>query len=382
MISFIVKDFQAIKEAKIKVEGLTLLVGQSNQGKSACFRALYAATNNRFKSNQVRFGEDHAVVKVKYSDDDRVLVVQRSAQGGSPIVKLGDKTFTKLSRTVPLDISTFNNFGALKVGEDGYSLNFHEQFQKPLLLEYSQKKVMDILSASKGIDDLNKVKECLSQKRAENRGAFASVEAILNENNANLSMIKFDINQIEDKITSVKGLLSQLTEIDDTMLLLNDLLFVSNEYSSINHKINIRSKLNECLLFCLENSNKLDCCKSLCRKIDSFSLVNRRIDLIQKASISTEVDYSSKLEELQSLFSLLRSLSALSLQEDNLNRTVDQLQLIVNVVNSQDKVKSDLSSLLLLLNDIDSVASINSRLVELEKFTVEGICPICHNRIK
>ena len=95
MPDFIIRDFQSIKEAKISVKGFTLLIGESSAGKSACLRAIQAATTNRFKSGQIRNGCDHIMVKVRYEDKEDVLQVRRN-ETGSPIAMLGKTMFSKM----------------------------------------------------------------------------------------------------------------------------------------------------------------------------------------------------------------------------------------------------------------------------------------------
>lgn len=263
MPDFIIRDFQSITEAKIPIKGFTIIVGDSSAGKSACLRAMFAATHNRFKIGQVQHGKEFIEVKVRYEDDDRILVVRRN-QTGSPVMKLGDQVFSKMARCVPQEVEEFNNFGTLDVGNDIYSLNFHEQFQKPLLLEYSQKKVMEILSASKSLDDLQVVHYALSKKREQNRGAFKTVEALVNENNAKLSMLKYDLSQTEpsfkrvqelyngaqdiesklDALNNLQGLIGKYKRVDQTCDILVDALAESNKIVSTQDRLDSVSKLS------------------------------------------------------------------------------------------------------------------------------------------
>lgn len=377
MLQFIIKDFQSIKEAKIEVDGFTLLLGQSNQGKSACLRAFIAAVTNRFKTNQVRSGESCATIKVKYSDSPDVLVVQRSALGGSPKMKLGSLEFSKLSRTVPSEVAALNNFGTLKVGEDGYSLNFHEQFQKPLLLEYSQKKVMEILSASKGLDDLNIVKECLAQKRAENRGALNSVDAILNENNAKLSLIKFNLDSLKPFIdsllplyTSYQHLLSNISSVDNLYSLFQELSSLESRIGKISRLLSLLSEFNSVRT-------------SLVSACALFDLLISQHSRLAKISIYHKFceEYDSSV--YQSLY-LSNSLLTYQSSLKSLIDTYQSLQSRISILSKIVELKKSLSlsnTMLLYLQSYYSLSSqrlfMSNRIDELNKFLVEHVCPVC-----
>ena len=139
MPNFIIRNFQAIKEAKLKVEGLTLLLGESSSGKSSCLRAIFAASNNRFKNGQVRYGQDHATVKIQMPDSDKVFTAIRPWTG-SVKMKLDNEEFDRIGRSVPSQVEEFFNFGTIDVGADKFHLSFHDQFQKPLLLEFFSTK--------------------------------------------------------------------------------------------------------------------------------------------------------------------------------------------------------------------------------------------------
>jgi len=178
MAQFIIKDFQCLKKVSLNIEGLTLVRGDSSEGKTACLRAIYASTLNRFRTDQVRYGESHISVKYRWDKDSPVVSVLRKPEG-SPLMEFKGVKYDKLGRSVPSPIDDYNNLGILKVGEDIFPLNFSLQFQKPLLLEFSQKKVMQLLSSSKGIDDWNKAHSELAICREQNRGAFKTVSSML-----------------------------------------------------------------------------------------------------------------------------------------------------------------------------------------------------------
>jgi len=68
-----VKNFQSLKDVKIEVEGLTVVTGTNNAGKSALVRALHGAFSNTRGSDFVRHGESSSSVEVLFKDGHSVL---------------------------------------------------------------------------------------------------------------------------------------------------------------------------------------------------------------------------------------------------------------------------------------------------------------------
>ena len=204
-----VGNFQSITHADITVDGFTILVGESSQGKSACMRAVNAACNNRFKQGFLKYGTDEIRVDIKYSDDDRTLTVTKNKKD-SPTYKLGDTVYQKLNRTVPPEIEDFNGFGVIDNYESKYPLNFFTQFSKPLLLEFSQKRILEILSSSKAFDDMNDAVSKLNKRKEQNNGAFKQLSSMINDNKRQLSEYTEQEESIRDGIKRLSDVSERL----------------------------------------------------------------------------------------------------------------------------------------------------------------------------
>jgi len=202
-----VENFKSVKKAKINVEGLTVLKGESNAGKSSFLKAIYQATHNRFKGNTVHWGQEAAIIKIKASDDPRVLTVTRKMAGGSPIVKLGNlPAWSKLNREMPTEVEQFIKMGTVAVSSsEKYSLNFFGQFKAPLLVGFSPKKVMDILATSKASDDLILLRKELELHRERVKGAFESIDSLMNETKEDLHQVGRSLEKMDKVPLLMKG---------------------------------------------------------------------------------------------------------------------------------------------------------------------------------
>lgn len=384
MPNFIVRNFQAISEARLRVEGLTLLVGESSSGKTACFRAIFAATNNRFKNGQVKNGQDSAVVKIQLPDSPDVFTAIRP-WAGSIKMALGNERFDKIGRTLPHQIDEFFNFGTLDVGGEKFSLNFHDQFQKPLLLEFSQQRVMEILSASKGIDDLNFAKDTIQDLRVQNKGAFKAVDAILSEAKSNLSDAKSKVELYKPLNDSLEQSWSKSINLHDNL----DRLHVLSEYfdsvALVESKISYLQRLF-----------------SLASKLDSLSTESKSLDVlsvwmvqlvamgIREDKLQTKCSILSKIESID-ISAVTSKLCQLSSLQEFLTMSFDTsiLEGRISICKSleknksvSDRVRSTGQRLDNLKDSLSQLDTVSVRIQELNRVVVDHICPVCHSKVE
>ena len=177
-MDIVVKDYLAARDVRVRVEGLTVLRGESCAGKSSTFRGVVAACMNRFTSGCVRWGSPGCSVSVRFRDDARVLRVTKTEKGGA-VYQLGDVTFDKTRREVPSDVLGFLNFGFLEAGSDRLSLSFWEQFTPPLLMGFSQRRLGELLGSGSGLSDWSVCWRGLGVRRDRCRGASTSLGKLL-----------------------------------------------------------------------------------------------------------------------------------------------------------------------------------------------------------
>ena len=68
MIRVRVRNFQSIVDAEIVVDGLTVVTGQNNSGKTAVMRAVHGVFTNASGNALVRHGEDHLSVDLDFGE--------------------------------------------------------------------------------------------------------------------------------------------------------------------------------------------------------------------------------------------------------------------------------------------------------------------------
>jgi len=67
-----VQNFQSIEDAEVVIDGLTVITGPNNSGKSAFMRAIWGVFTNAPSGPLVRRGESHLTVDIEFGDGHSV----------------------------------------------------------------------------------------------------------------------------------------------------------------------------------------------------------------------------------------------------------------------------------------------------------------------
>lgn len=418
MVDIIVRNYQAIKEAKIQVKGITVLRGESNAGKSSFLKALYAATHNRFRIGCIRNGEEFTEVKVRFEKDGDILSVKRYPTG-SPIIKLGKQVWTKLNRDLPNEVLNFTNFGKINVSNsETYSLNFYNQFEPPLLSGFSQKKIMDILSASKAVDDLNKVRKEVDIRKTKNRGAFEAIDAVLTETKTKLAQVQMQLDDLEplnkadvlyQRCSFLLEQLSKLKYFESQLKVYNllnkkcKLLEKANlRLDDFEHRLTRLSKLkglrallklsrqlrtkssvySKLLLKSDELENIQDSCSSLVELEDTIlvhdSLTKKYNLLSSLVSLADKFEgLDFKLKKIHYLKSLVGDFKSLNSNLESLNNKVDISNRLEYKKSQSSKISERQSKLHWYLSEVESYYRLKVRVNEISEIIDNNLCPLC-----
>lgn len=101
-----VQGFQSLDDVSLEIDGLTVVTGTNNAGKSALFRAIHGAFVNRKGNSYVRHGAKKCRVDLEF-DDGQTLCWEKGAKG----VKLNDytingKVFKNVGQKPPEEIES------------------------------------------------------------------------------------------------------------------------------------------------------------------------------------------------------------------------------------------------------------------------------------
>lgn len=320
MIKIKVKDFQSIESAEICVEGLTMIIGESSSGKSAIMRAVKSTVFNRFYTGCVHHGSSFTGISFS---DSQAKVICKKGISGSPSYKVindgSESTFSKIGRDVPDVIKSIFNMDDFTSGNETWSVNFYSQFENPILMSFSQKKVIDILSSSPEMVKCEALQKKIHSKFLEDKGISVGYTTLLSENAAKISELRDTINKQKPLIEQLSSFYSEYVALKKSLLLVEELSSVTNTLISLHSQIQDLEQL-----------------------LTQFSLYKEAYDAYNSLS-SLIKDLSSK-EDLNTLIHSLNEYSAVENQVFILDsiRNVDML--IGNVLTGINECNSVLKN--------------------------------------
>lgn len=139
-------NFQSLAEFDLDISGLTVIVGPSNKGKSAVFRALKGLFRNALPAEYIRTST--AGLELTASVDGKTVTASRRT-GKSTTYVIGTKEFKKLNQAVPSELRAFG-MNEVEVGDFTIDPIFSRQNGKQFLLDpegYSPMELNTILGA-------------------------------------------------------------------------------------------------------------------------------------------------------------------------------------------------------------------------------------------
>jgi DNA repair ATPase RecN len=254
-----VRNFQSLKTVHLDLGPLTVIVGDSNCGKSALVRSIQALASNVRGSSIVTHGQKLASVSA-VTDSSTVTFVKGDGQGYYRLVdQLEEREFTKLAGEVPAEVSVALELDPVK---EGLSLNFAPQHEPPFLLTSSGSVV------ARTLGDLTKVSTVLEAVREANRRRTAasgdlklrnkdlesvnSSAEVLNQ----LNIRKEAIFQVEKLISDIQILEAEILELQRLEEVLDSTDIDIPEVCDISEVIKAYSEFNT-LYKSLENIHNL-----------------------------------------------------------------------------------------------------------------------------
>lgn len=181
MIGVEIRNFQAIDDLTLKVEGFTALVGRSNIGKSSIVRALRCALSGSSGSDFVRHDarlcprivdgaktcKCFASVKLTFGPGQAVLW-EKGGRGMNRYTVWRDgveSVYDRVGQNVDLPEFLDSQFAPVKLGASASLLQVSSQFEAPFLLDLSGPAVAGILSDVGQLDEINQALAAVAKDR-------------------------------------------------------------------------------------------------------------------------------------------------------------------------------------------------------------------------
>jgi DNA repair exonuclease SbcCD ATPase subunit len=179
-----IEGYQSIKErVRLKIEGLTVITGESNLGKSAICRAIKALLRGQTGEWFINNEKDEAVVTLK--NNGHAVTWKKTRKSSSYLID--GQPFNKAGRSNPSTEIAKLGFYEVKVQAESFYPQLQTQFDKPFIVgESSPAAAAALLEASKDNQRLSKAIKLAQKSQNEKSTEIAVREEAVEQNKEKL----------------------------------------------------------------------------------------------------------------------------------------------------------------------------------------------------
>jgi len=363
------KNFQSYKNQTIHFnEGLNLILGSSDSGKSALMRAISFVLYNYPRNNTlIHHGEDQTEVTVTFSDG--LSVTRIKGRRNAYIAKKPDGKIIeldKVDKSVPEEIKTLLN----NPPEDDFNglISYADQFSKMFLVDLSPTDLPRSLSNLTGVEILEQCAKSLMQ-------SYKSIEKQLKNDEKELDKISNEFHAF-DELMEVERLCTQtqlkIDKQNSLFMQIEELLQFSFDinYDKYLHNLGLINDCSEIVDLCL---SKISIIENKINELNSLNLFN----------LMNEYDYTfDDVKQIDKLVSQIKKQHSLLENFSNMLDNYNELNKIdidyQNIKNEGIETSKHYQQAQSKLKDI--INEYNNFIEELKSKNI--ICDKCGSMIK
>lgn len=359
-----IRNFQIIEKADLVIkQGLTVLIGPSNTGKTSIFRALESAFYNKSSDVHVRAGQKACLVKFTFGN--HTFYFRRDLSKASKVSYAVDgQVFEKPGRS-PLDvIGDKFHIKEVQILNSKERLNFWKQMKFPFLLDRTGSQLFEFLS--------------FSDTRLINIGRKMKDDYKNMEKERDILIIKIDTNN--ENRENMRAKLVKYASLPSLRKALDKLRIPVVKYASLEQGLLTYSDLLKKSLVAEDKLNKLNSLKDI-----DISPVSKLIVFI--SNLSHKLEVFSTLEARRA-----RVTEQLRVQEQSIERfdlsfihtDLSQLTVLERDLDKFRKEMTTYSGFLVKIRGLKATKEETELVLEGVKEDLEEfkICPLCGSELE
>lgn len=196
-----IKNYHSIEEAKMNIrQGITVIVGATNAGKSSIMRALLDLINNTCGDSDVKIGTDECSIAVK-NNGNTVKLIRNPNKPMKTTYIINGEEISKVGRN---KVEEAECIGFGYTGD--YQLNILKQEDLPFLIYEPANRLYDFLSQSRSNELLEAGEELKNDKKALQKS---------------ITMAEAEVNEIKNRYNDIKNELTQYPNIENNKKLVD-----------------------------------------------------------------------------------------------------------------------------------------------------------------
>jgi len=360
-----IKNFQSHKDTTLEFdEGLNIITGPTNMGKSAILRALKKVIRDTpVGNNFVNIDAKECIITVTTEDNEveRRIVVSSKGDTKANEYTLNDDLYAKFGKGIPDEVKQAFRMPEIKFDTIKLDLNFADQLDLPFLVSFTPSLKAKVLGKLTGVDVLDRAiiqsNKCVRRLTGEVKSDTESIERL------NQELLEFvDIPKYEEEL---KALDQDLSKVEQDILLLEKLQNLKTNLDDVVRKGKaVRKELESFKIIDTINFDKVEETFALLQKVEGLSV--QIIDFnIKEEILQTKIKYFQTLISQIDFGSIESDLKCL----EKLCEFEKQLVIFEKVGKCEKDIK-----------ELD--VSVNNKVKELKMFLKDlKICPTCNQEL-
>ncbi|WP_237036338.1 AAA family ATPase [Mediannikoviicoccus vaginalis] len=410
-----IENFQSHSHTKLEFdEGVNVIIGPSDSGKTAVIRAMkWIFFNEPSGTDIIKKGETAAKVTLKLNTGFKIIRGRDKSKNYYELVTEDGEVqrFEGFGLNVPQEVIDITEMNKIDLGNIKMSLNISEQLESPFLITDSPSIKANALGKLAGVDIIDKALGNLSkdiyeinndrksiEKERKNQESFLESFRYLDEEKTKIERLENIFHQVDEyksklsiltnlekkhtnnleKTNETKEYLKKFKNLDELSILYEKLILKENNlkiYLNLNNRlVYTDSKIKELNLFL----KKVDTDKvyniysksfEIYKNLEKYNLAYKNYTNITK-QIGQLENILKKYPDTEQLDKLVLELSDLNIKKEKMESLKVKYDHINQRLNEGNKYITKLIS--------NYRAAVNTYIELLKE---SGTCPICYNKI-
>lgn len=400
-LKLLLHNFQSISDGELVFKtGLNFIIGQSNSGKSATFRALKACLSNPSGSQRfIKRGHNQAEVTLLYNGNE--IIWDRTQKESSYIIN--GEEFVKTGKSDAFKI--LNDETGFTRDTNDMIMNIEEELQIPFPFGLSNSDLFKLYENVFCISDSAIILKSAKEHEDGVKSEITSIELELNKNKSKLTALKdFKETTDIDKLKKYKKFVSDKKDRVDFLQDGLDAIRIAEKIYVANIEINEENfdSLIPPYYAALEVKKALTLAKNCHLLSKSFQELNKSfipldekyLSLVKLQSFLKKVkkleelfipekDFSSRMSSYSSLvelkitFEKLRKLNKIKVEQKEFKNKLIRYNELKQLKEEQNNINNKIKNL--EQNKEETEGIIKQAQSKLKEFKV---CPLCHHELE
>ena len=357
-------NFQSITEGELTFKtGLNFIIGQSNSGKSATFRALKACLLNPAGSQRfIKKGNSKSEVVLKYNGQE--IQWERTSKESNYVIN--GEAYYKTGRSNAFKI--LEDKTGFNQDANGTIMNIEEELQLPFPFGLNGSELFKLFENVFCVSDsaiiLKSAKDY--EKGVDNDISFLNIEEQkIKVKVEELKEFKefLDLNKLLGYRKKLESSLNRITELEDG----KDIIELALKLSNAN-----LSMPNQVFTDLIPKYQDLIKCKEILSETKRLHKLSKEVQYLN-FPVTTDLSHYNALCDLKKTFDVLKKLNKLKLEEVAFENKLSRLKELIDTKEYINNFEREINNLK------DNKKEEEEKLKKLElKLKEFKICPLCH----